>query len=82
MRQLSVTGAGYPGFAKGRRGDTEVVDDREAGTYSTPEELAPGEAEGRAARERMSAGLPALFGSVFVAFVVVAVVVLLVRYAL
>lgn len=55
------------------------MDDREAGTYSTPPEAAPGEAEGRAARERLGSGFPALLGSVFVAFVVVAVVILAAR---
>ena len=55
------------------------MDDREAGTYSTPPEAAPGEAEGEAARERLGRGFPALLGSVFVAFVVVAVIVLAAR---
>ena len=55
------------------------MDDREAGTYSTPPEAAPGEAEGEAARERLGRGFPALLGSVFVAFVVVAVLVLVLR---
>jgi hypothetical protein len=56
------------------------VDDREAGTYSTPPEAAPGPAEAGAARERVGAGVGTLFGSIFVAFVVVAVVVLALRY--
>jgi hypothetical protein len=36
--------------------------------------------EAEAARERVGAGLGALFGSVFVAFVIVAILVLAVRY--
>ena len=58
------------------------MDDREAETYSTPREAAPSLAETRAARERMSTGMPALFASVFIGIVLVAVVVLLVRYVL
>jgi len=57
------------------------MDDREAGTYSTPPEAAPPPAETRAARESLAKGMPTLFGSVFVAFVLVAVVILLARYA-
>ena len=56
------------------------MDDREAGTYSTPPEAAPSEREVAAARERVGAGVGTLLGSVFVAFVVVALVVLAVRY--
>jgi hypothetical protein len=56
------------------------VDDREAGTYSTPPEKAPSAGEATAARERVGAGVGTLFGSIFVAFVVVALVVLAVRY--
>lgn len=56
------------------------MDDREAGTYSTPEEAAPPEPEAREARERVGAGVGTLFGSILVAFVVVAVVVLAIRY--
>ena len=59
---------------------TNAMDDREARTYSTPEEAGSHPAEAHAAKERMVAGLPTLFGSVFVAFLVVAVVVLLARY--
>ena len=58
------------------------MDDREARTYSTPEEAGHHPAEAHAAKERMASGLPTLFGSVFVAFVIVAVVVLAVRYLL
>ena len=58
------------------------MDDRQANTYSTPEEAGSSPAETRAAQERMGRGLPFLFGSVFVAFVVVAIVVLAVRYLL
>jgi hypothetical protein len=57
-----------------------IVDDREAGTYSTPPEAASDPGETRAARERAGAGMGTLFASIFVAFVVVAVVVLAVRY--
>ena len=56
------------------------MDDREAGSYSTPPEKAPPPAEATAARERVGTGVGTLFGSIFVAFVVVAVVVLAVRY--
>jgi hypothetical protein len=56
------------------------MDDREADTYSTPEEAGWSASETRAAQERMGRGLPALFGSVFIAFVLVAVIVLVLRY--
>jgi hypothetical protein len=56
------------------------MDDEEAGTYSTPPEAAPSRDEARAASERMTRGLPALFASVFCAFVVVALVILAIRY--
>lgn len=56
------------------------MDDREAGTYSTPPEAATSEHEAEAARERVGAGMGTLIGSVFVAVVVVALVVLAVRY--
>jgi hypothetical protein len=56
------------------------MDDRKADTYSTPEDAGWSPSETRAAQDRMGRGLPTLFGSVFVAFVVVAVVVLAVRY--
>jgi hypothetical protein len=56
------------------------MDDREAGTYSTPPEAAPSAGEAEAARERVGPGMATLLGSIFVAFVVVAVVVLAVRY--
>jgi hypothetical protein len=56
------------------------MDDREAGSYSTPPGAAPGSAETEAARERMAKGLPTLFASVFLAFVIVAVILLAVRY--
>ena len=56
------------------------MDDREAETYSTPPEAAPPPAETAAARESMARGMPALFASVFVAFVVVGALVLAVRY--
>jgi amino acid transporter len=55
------------------------VDDREAGTYSTPPDAAPSAEETRAARRDMARGLPLLFGSVFITFVVVAVIILLAR---
>jgi hypothetical protein len=56
--------------------------DREAGTYSTPPEAAPPAGEAQAARERIGAGVGTLFASIFVAFVLVAVVVLAIRYLL
>jgi hypothetical protein len=56
------------------------MDDREAGSYSTPPEAAPSEGEAQAARERVGVGVGTLFASIFVAFVVVAIVVLAVRY--
>jgi hypothetical protein len=56
------------------------MDDREANSYSTPKEAGWSAAETDAAQKRMGRGLPTLFGSVFVAFVVVAVVVLAARY--
>lgn len=56
------------------------MDDRQADTYSTPEDAGWSSSETTAAQERMGRGLPALFGSVFIAFVVVAVVVLALRY--
>jgi hypothetical protein len=54
------------------------VDDRE--TYSTPREAGRSPAQTGAAQERLARGLPTLMASVFVAFVVVAVVVLAARY--
>jgi hypothetical protein len=57
------------------------MDDREAGSYSTPPGAAPGRRETDAARERMAKGLPTLFASVFITFVIVAVILLAVRYA-
>jgi hypothetical protein len=56
------------------------MDDQDAGSYSTPESATPSQRETEAARARMGKGMPALFASVFVAFVVVAVIVLAVRY--
>jgi hypothetical protein len=64
----------------GTTGERRLVDDREAGTYSTPPEAGSTEREATAARERVGAGVGTLFGSVFVAFVIVAVVVLGIRY--
>jgi hypothetical protein len=55
------------------------MDDREAGTYSTPPEAAPPPAEAEAARERIGPGMVTLVGSIFAAFVVVAVIVLAIR---
>jgi hypothetical protein len=66
----------------GRPVTPETMDDREANTYSTPEDAGWQPDEAREATERMAHGLPLLFGSVFVAVVVVAVVVLAVRYLL
>jgi hypothetical protein len=56
------------------------MDDREAGTYSTPPEEGHSPAETNAAQERLGRGFPALMASVFAAFVVIAVVVLAARY--
>jgi hypothetical protein len=58
----------------------KAVDNQDAGSYSTPESATPSRGETEAARARMGKGMPALFASVFVTFVVVAVVVLAVRY--
>ncbi|HXH88898.1 MAG TPA: hypothetical protein VNI55_09875 [Gaiellaceae bacterium] len=55
------------------------MDDREAGTYSTPPEAAPPAQEARDAKHDMGRGLPVLFGAVFLAFVVVALIVFLIR---
>ena len=54
--------------------------DRKTDSYTTPPEAAHTPAETRAATERTATGLPTLFASVFGAFVVVAVVILLFRY--
>lgn len=54
--------------------------DRRVDSYTTPPEAAHSPAETQAATRRMATGLPTLFASVFVAFVVVAVVILLFRY--
>jgi hypothetical protein len=48
-------------------------------TYETPPEAAPSPQETEAARESTARALPLLLGSVFVAFVVVGVLVLLLR---
>jgi hypothetical protein len=56
------------------------MDDEEAKTYSTPPQAAPTRRETRAATERMAKGLPTLFASVFAAFLVVALVILAIRY--
>ena len=57
------------------------MDDREAGSYSTPPEATPTTvSETREAREDTATGMRTLFSSVFIAFVVVAIVVLLFRY--
>jgi hypothetical protein len=55
------------------------MDDHQAGTYSTPPEAAPSRAETKAASERMARGLPTLFATVFCAFVVVALLILVTR---
>lgn len=56
------------------------MDDRHADTYSTPRNAGSSSSDTKAAHERMGRGLPMLFGSVFISFVVVALVVLAVRY--
>jgi hypothetical protein len=56
------------------------MEDREAHTYSTPPQEGSSPAETQAAQERLTKGLPALMASVFVAFVVVAAIVLAARY--
>jgi ferric-dicitrate binding protein FerR (iron transport regulator) len=80
-RHDSATPSRLSRFRERQKRHREPMDDREAQTYSTPPEATPTAAETEAARESMSKGLPTLLASVFVAFVVVAVVVLLVRYA-
>src|SRR5687767_10439970 len=62
-----------------RRG---VMVDRDPETYATPPEAAPSKAETRGARERMATGIPTLMASVFLSFVLVAVVILSIRYLL
>lgn len=78
MRHDSVTRARLAGLRTGQRGESQNMDDREAGTYSTPPEAAPGEAEARAARDRMSSGLPVLIGSIFAGAFLVGLIALLV----
>jgi hypothetical protein len=56
------------------------MDDRQADTYSTPEDAGWSSSETKAAQERMGRGLPRLFGSVFIAFVLVAAIVFVFRY--
>jgi hypothetical protein len=58
------------------------MDDREAQSYSTPPEAAPPPGETRAARESMEQGMPTLIAAVFAGVVVIAVVVLAIRYLL
>jgi hypothetical protein len=54
------------------------MDDREAGTYSTPPEAAPGAAEAEAARDRMATGLPLIIGSIFAGAFLVGLIALIV----
>jgi hypothetical protein len=61
------------------RGDTDDMGDREEGTYSTPPEAAPPPEVTREAKRDIGRTLPVLFGSIFIAFVVVALIVLLAR---
>ena len=65
-----------------RRSHSNAVDDQDAGSYSTPETAAPSRGEAEAARAGIGKGMTALFASVFLAFVLVAVVVLTVRYVI
>lgn len=46
------------------------MDDREAGSYSTPPEAAPDPAETRAAREGLPGGMAAIAIAVFIVFVI------------
>lgn len=46
------------------------MDDREAGTYSTPPEAAPDPAETRAAREGLPGGMAAIAVTVFLVFLI------------
>ena len=46
------------------------MDDREAGTYSTPPEAAPDEAETRAAKRGLPGGFAAIGITVFLVFVI------------
>lgn len=46
------------------------MDDREAGSYSTPPEKTPDPAETRAAREGLPGGMAAIAIAVFVVFVI------------
>ena len=46
------------------------MDDREAGSYSTPPEKAPDPAETRAAREGLPGGMAAIALTVFAVFVI------------
>ncbi len=55
------------------------MDDREEGTYATPPEAAPPPEVTREAKRDIARTLPVLFGSIFVSFVVVALIVLLAR---
>ena len=56
------------------------MDDREAKTYSTPPEAGSTTGETRSAQGRLGEGFPTLMGSVFIGFVVIAVIVLAARY--
>jgi hypothetical protein len=46
------------------------MDDREAGTYSTPPEAAPDPSETRAAREGLPGGMAAIAVTIFLVFLV------------
>ena len=61
------------------RGDIDGMDDREERTYATPPEAAPPPEVTREAKRDIARTLPVLVGSIFIAFVVVALIVLLAR---
>lgn len=54
-----------------------TVDEQRPEAYETPPQAAPDAGEAERAQRRMASGMPTLFVSVFVGFVVVALVVLL-----
>jgi hypothetical protein len=59
-----------PAFRFRRVGEKRLVDDREAGTYSTPPEAAPDPEETRRAREGLPGGFAAIALTVGLVFVI------------